>query len=81
MIGFASEEEWHMQYLIAVLDRAELQQHLSATEVDRLTDQDMADIAQAMKEELEETNFWQQCAFIARCKLAEKEQHKPTNGT
>ena len=60
------------QYPIAVLDRAELSHHLSAGEVDRLTDEDLRDIAAAMQEELNELGFWEQLVFIAKCKLAEK---------
>jgi hypothetical protein len=77
MIGFPSQQAWSKQYLIAVLDRAELQHSLSVAEVDRLTDQDMHDIAAAMQQELNEIGFWDTLAFVARSKLAEKE----TNGT
>jgi hypothetical protein len=78
MIGFTSQEEWNMQYPIAVLDRAELQHYLSVTEVDRLTDQDLQDIAQAMQEELNDLGFWEFMALIARRILVEKET---ANGT
>lgn len=79
MIGYTSQKEWEMQYLIAVLDRSELQHHLSVAEVDRLTDQDMQDIAQAMKDELSELGFYDFMALVARCKLAEKQG--TSNGT
>ena len=72
MIGFASQEEWDMQYLIAVLDRAELQHHIGVAGVDRLTDQDMQDIAQIMQEELNDLGFWDHLACIARRKLSER---------
>lgn len=62
-----------MQYPIAVLDKAELQHYLSVAEVDRLTEQDMADIAQVMQQELNELGFWELMAFVARSKLAEKQ--------
>lgn len=61
------------QYPIATLDRAELQHYLSAGEVDRLTDADLQDIVATMQEELNELGFWEQLAFIARCRLAEKQ--------
>ncbi len=73
MNGNLTQEEWNMQYLIAVLDRAELQHYLSVSEVDRLTEQDMHDVAATMQEELNELGFWEQLAFIARCKLTEKQ--------
>jgi hypothetical protein len=73
MIGFATQEEWYMQYPILVLDRAELQNYLSAGEVDRLNDQDLSDIAAAMMQELAELGVYEQMAFIARCKLAQKQ--------
>ncbi len=61
-----------MQYPIAVLDRTELQRYLSVSEVDLLNEQDMQEIAQAMMQELHELGFWDQVAFIVRCRLAEK---------
>lgn len=73
MIGFASQEEWSMQYPILILDRTELQHYLSVSEVDRLNDQDLSDIATAMMQELHELGVYEQMAFIARCKLAEKQ--------
>jgi hypothetical protein len=69
----SSQEEWQTQFPIVVLDRAELQHHLSVAEVDRLTEQDMAAIAQVMQQELNELGFWELMAFIARTKLAEKQ--------
>lgn len=61
------------QYPIAILDRAELQRYLNATEVDRLTDADMHKIATAMQEELNDLGFWEFMALVARRILAEKE--------
>jgi hypothetical protein len=61
-----------IRYPIAVLDRAELSRYLSAGEVDRLTDEDMRDIAAAMQKELRELGFWEQLVFIAKCTLIEK---------
>jgi hypothetical protein len=60
------------QYPIAILDRAELSQYLSASEVAQMSEEDLRDIAIAMQQELRELGFWEQLVFIARCKLAEK---------
>jgi hypothetical protein len=76
---FSSQEEWQMQYPIAVLDKAELQHFLSVAEVDRLTEQDVADIAQVMQQELDELGFWELLAVVARTKVTEK-QGVPING-
>jgi hypothetical protein len=72
-----NQQTWCTQFVIAILDRAELQYYLSVAEVDLLTDADLADIAQIMMRGLEESGFWKQCAFIARSKLAEH-QHQRT---
>ena len=73
------QETWNTQYPVVILDRSELQRYLSVAEVDRLTDEDLSDIATAMKQELEELGFSDFMAFVARCKLAQKQG--TANGT
>ncbi len=63
---------WDTQYPVLILDRKELAHYLSVSEVDRLTDADMHDIATALVQELHELSIWDFAAVVARLKLAEK---------
>ncbi len=67
------QEDERIYYAIAVLDRDQLLHYVSATEVDRLADEDLQEIAVIMQKELQELGFWEHVAFVVRCKLAEKE--------
>ena len=62
------------QYPVCILDKSELSHYLNVSELERLTDQDMHDIAQAMIQELQDLSIWDFAAFVARLKLSEKER-------
>lgn len=62
------------QYPIVVLSRSELQR-LIGMAADRLTETDIAEIAQTLAEQIEELGVWDECTFIAHCKLAEKPEY------
>jgi cytochrome c553 len=64
----------NIQYPICILDKSELAHHLNVGELERLTDQDMQDIASAMMQELHDLSIWDFAAFVARLKLSEKER-------
>ena len=62
------------QYPVCILDKSELSHYLNVSELERLTDQDMHDIATAMMEEINQLDIWEFAAFVARLKLSEKER-------
>jgi hypothetical protein len=67
------QETWGTPFPVFILDRDELQALLSQQEVDQLTDDDLAEIAEILKRELEELGFFEQLMSIARAKLTEKQ--------
>ncbi|GHO98362.1 hypothetical protein KSF_084100 [Reticulibacter mediterranei] len=66
------QETWGTRFPVFILDRNELQAFLSQREVDQLTDEDLMEIAEILKRELEELGFFDQLMSIARAKLTEK---------
>src|SRR5437763_16716810 len=73
-IGFTSQEDWHTVYEVMLLTRADIQRVVPVAQTDSLTDADMHQIAQLLKEAIEEAGIWEELPHIIKFVLQQKEE-------